>query len=274
MKRSRFAALVFALAVVVAASTAAATASATGEKAGTAAETATATVDVKFAVQRFVVRNRRLVAVGQVIGRYISAQGIEVTRQPFAVPVKRIKARMTSPRMQARPHQANRICDILTLDLAGLRLELLGLIVELDRVFLTIKADSNGGILGSLLCGLAGRGVRANQATATRLTRAARQSGLAAGTGFQVPILVPAIPPTPGSGGTVSYGPHDLPPVPPGVCTILDLVLGPLDLNLLGLLVHLDRTQLRITADPRRGILGSLLCGLAGGPPTPATARV
>jgi hypothetical protein len=273
MKRSRFGVLVIALAVVVAASTAAATASATGDKAGTAAETATATVDVKFAVQRFVVRNGRLVAVGQVIGRYISAQGIEVTRQPFAVPVKRIKARMASPRMQARPHQANRICDILSLNLAPLRLELLGLIVELDRVVLTIKADSNGGLLGSLLCGLAGPG-RANRATAAQLTRAARQSGLASGTGFQVPILVPAIPPAPGSGGTASYGPHDLPPVPPGVCTILDLVIGPLDLNLLGLLVHLDRTQLRITADPRRGILGSLLCGLAGGPPTAATARV
>ena len=273
MKRSRFGALVIALAVVVAASTAAATASATGNNAGTAAETATATVGVDFAVQRFVVRNRRLVAVGQVIGRYASAQGTEVTRRPFAVPVKRIKARLSSPRMQARPHQANRICDILTLDLAGLRLELLGLIVELDRVFLTIKADSNGGLLGSLLCGLAGPGVRANRTTAARLTRAARQSGLAAGTGFQVPILVPAIPPAAGSAGMARYGPNDLPPVPPGVCTVLDLVLGPLDLNLLGLLVHLDRTQLRITADPRRGILGSLLCSLAGGPPpVPAPA--
>ena len=272
MKRSRFGALVIALAVVVAASTAAATASATGDKAGTAAETTTATVDVSFAVQRFVVRNRRLVAVGQVIGRYISTEGTEVTRRPFAVPVRRMKARLSSPRMQSRPQQANRICDILSLNLAPLRLELLGLIVELDRVVLTIKADSNGGLLGSLLCGLAGPGVRANRATAARLTTAARRSGLAAGTGFQVPILVPAIPA--GAGGTASYGPNDLPPVPPGVCTILDLVLGPLDLNLLGLLVHLDRTQLRITADPRRGILGSLLCGLAGGPPTPATARV
>jgi hypothetical protein len=274
MKRSRFGALVVALAVVVAASTAAATAGAAGEKAGTTAESTTATVDVKFAVQRFVVRNRRLVAVGQVIGTYISAEGREVTRRPFAVPVKRAKARLSSPRMQARPHQATRICDILTLDLAGLRLELLGLIVELDRVFLTIKADSEGGLLGSLLCGLAGRGVRANQATATQLTTAARRSGLAAGSGFQLPILVPAVPAVPGSPGTSSFAPHELPPVPPGVCTILDLMLGPLDLNLLGLIVHLDRVHLRITADPRRGILGSLLCGLAGGPPTAAPARV
>lgn len=273
MKRSRFGALAVLLATVVAASIAATTASAAGDRVGTAAETATATVDVSFAVKKFVVRGKRLVAVGQVIGTYTSAQHAEVVRQPFAVPVKRIKARMTSRQMQARPQQAARICDILNLNLAGLRLELLGLIIELDRVVLTIKADSNGGLLGSLLCGLAGRSsVMATPTTAAQLTKAARQSGLAAGPGFQVPIQVPTAAPAPGSQMS-GVRPFDLPPVPPGVCTVLDLVLGPLDLNLLGLMIHLDRVQLRITADPRRGILGSLLCGLAGGPPpAPAAA--
>ena len=57
-----------------------------------------------------------------------------------------------------------------------------------------------------------------------------------------------------------------LPPVPPGVCTILDLTLGPLHLELLGLVVDLSEVHLRITADPNGGLLGSLLCGLAGGP--------
>ena len=59
------------------------------------------------------------------------------------------------------------------------------------------------------------------------------------------------------------------------VCTVLDLTLGPLDLNLLGLLVHLgggatgtDPVHLMITADPTGGLLGSLLCSLAGGLPT------
>jgi hypothetical protein len=56
-----------------------------------------------------------------------------------------------------------------------------------------------------------------------------------------------------------------LPPVPAGIGTVLDLVLGPLDLNLLGLMVHLDKVHLVITADSEGGILGSLLCSLAGG---------
>jgi hypothetical protein len=55
------------------------------------------------------------------------------------------------------------------------------------------------------------------------------------------------------------------------VCEVLDLTLGPLDLRLLGLIVHLDQVHLDIDADPSGGILGQLLCALAGGlPPTPA----
>ena|SRR5690242_9635284 len=51
----------------------------------------------------------------------------------------------------------------------------------------------------------------------------------------------------------------------PAGCQVLDLVLGPLDLNLLGLVVHLDRVHLNITAVPGAGnLLGNLLCALVG----------
>jgi hypothetical protein len=47
-------------------------------------------------------------------------------------------------------------------------------------------------------------------------------------------------------------------------CEILNLVLGPLDLNLLGLVVHLDQVVLNITAVPGAGnLLGNLLCSVA-----------
>ncbi|HEX8147807.1 MAG TPA: hypothetical protein VF591_11560 [Pyrinomonadaceae bacterium] len=54
-------------------------------------------------------------------------------------------------------------------------------------------------------------------------------------------------------------------------CDILHLELGPLDLNLLGLEVHLNRIVLDIDADPTGGLLGALLCAVAnlldaGGP--------
>lgn len=48
-------------------------------------------------------------------------------------------------------------------------------------------------------------------------------------------------------------------------CSILHLVLGPLDLNLLGLKVHLDKVVLDITAQSGSGnLLGNLLCAVAG----------
>jgi hypothetical protein len=46
-------------------------------------------------------------------------------------------------------------------------------------------------------------------------------------------------------------------------CEILHLELGPLDLNLLGLMVHLDQIVLDITAQQGGGLLGDLLCSLA-----------
>ena len=46
-------------------------------------------------------------------------------------------------------------------------------------------------------------------------------------------------------------------------CSVLHLVLGPLDLDLLGLVVHLDRVVLDITAVPAGGLLGQLLCAVA-----------
>ena len=47
------------------------------------------------------------------------------------------------------------------------------------------------------------------------------------------------------------------------VCRVLTLTLGPLDLNLLGLRIQLNRINLRITAIPGGGLLGDLLCGIA-----------
>jgi hypothetical protein len=48
-----------------------------------------------------------------------------------------------------------------------------------------------------------------------------------------------------------------------GSCQILDLVLGPLHLDLLGLVVDLNQVHLTITAVPGPGnLLGNLLCAV------------
>jgi hypothetical protein len=239
---------------------------------GTAQTTASAqqggatagSVQVNVVINRFVRQGRQIVAQGAVVARYqpdttglagyrSATTAPDVTRKAFTA---RIATRRAGP-AQIAPA---RICDVLSLTLGPLDLNLLGLMVHLDRVVLTIKADSNGGLLGSLFCSLAGRGATATpaklNAIANRMTRAGRANGLNKGvSGFQLQVA-----PGPAQVGEI--------------CTILDLTLGPLDLNLLGLMIHLDRIHLLITAQRGGGILGDLLCGLAGSAaPAPPLAR-
>jgi hypothetical protein len=142
-------------------------------------------------------------------------------------------------------------CNILILRLNQLDLTLLGLNVHLDKVILKVTGQRRGGILGRLFCSLAG--ARANLARASaaahKLTvRASRH-----------PMQLMSI--TTGVRAKTAQA---------GTCSVLDLVLGPLHLNLLGLVIDLNRVHLTITANPAGGILGSLFCGLANTPvPTP-----
>ena len=64
----------------------------------------------------------------------------------------------------------------------------------------------------------------------------------------------------PASGAKTSQ----VPPIP-GACQILNLVLGPINLNLLGLVVRTNQINVRIDAVPGAGnLLGNLLCAITG----------
>jgi hypothetical protein len=220
-----------------------------GTTASRGAGPALGNVSVKFKVTKFVKRGNRLLAKGSAVATYTPQAGAPTTvTQPFTARVKVAKRLFAAGGQQA-------ICQILTLQLDQLSLNLLGLHVDLSKVVLTITADSQGGILGRLFCGLAnGKLKLASASTAQKLTKAASRSGLATkGIGFAVPAR---------QGQAMQ----------PGPCVILDLVLGPLHLNLLGLIVDLNQVHLQITADPNGGILGSLLCSLTNPPPTTTAA--
>jgi hypothetical protein len=138
-------------------------------------------------------------------------------------------------------------CTILTLTLDTLELELLGLNVTLDKVDLRVTGRRRGGVLGQLFCSLARAKVRTSQArAAARVNQELRKTGRLRPIAFSVPVTaVAAQAPT---------------------CQVLDLVLGPLHVNLLGLLVDLNRVHLNVTANPAGGVLGRLFCGLANTP--------
>jgi hypothetical protein len=213
------------------------------------------TLSVRFTIQKFVRRAGRLYAVGATIAQFTPAVGAPEnltaasTRKAFVARVKGLR----------RFSSAQKICPILDLTLGPLDLNLLGLIAHLDKVHLTITADSNGGVLGSLFCSLANAKVTLAK-SAAKLTKAAHRSGLST---KGVRMVVPLYQKTSGSTTTLSSSPGALQPM--AICNVLDLTLGPLDLNLLGLMVHLDTVHLVITADSEGGVLGSLLCSLAGG---------
>jgi hypothetical protein len=101
------------------------------------------TLTGSFAITRFATQNGALVAIGTLTATVTDGAGniLRTILQQTAVPVSAI----------------NGTCQILHLELGPLDLDLLGLVVHLDRVVLDITAQSGAGnLLGNLLCGIAG----------------------------------------------------------------------------------------------------------------------
>jgi hypothetical protein len=136
-------------------------------------------------------------------------------------------------------------CQILNLDLRQLNLVLLGLNVHLDRVHLVITGQPRGGVLGSLFCRLARTRLAADRAALVRTMNASLRRHPLKPMSFSVPLK----PATARAAGAV--------------CPVLDLTLGPLNLNLLGLVVDLNQVHLTITATQGGGALGDLFCSLS-----------
>lgn len=155
--------------------------------------------------------------------------------------------------------QSDGPCPILNLSLGPIDLNLFGLTVETSPICLDVTAVPGGGLLGDLLCGVANL---LNDGTSIAAVLAGLEldgnlplflNGLTAllnqvfdriGTNTQ---LVGA------------------------TCSVLNLALGPLDLNLLGLVVELDDcaggpVTVDVEAVPGGGLLGDLLCALGGSP--------
>jgi hypothetical protein len=206
-----------------------------------------------FTVDRFVVRNGRLRARGTTVARLSGAgQATKNVRQRVTAPVRIAQA-------------GSRRCALITLRLATLRLDLLGLRVETSEINLRISGIRRGagrGVLGRLLCSLNATRVRLGRAAGARAAARTLNSGMPR-RGLR------------GFTATAVLHQQAVTSQAPTSCPVLDLQLGPLELNVLGLFVELfgpsrnDPVRITITAFRGGGVLGDLFCGLSGtAPPT------
>ncbi len=227
-----------ALLVPVAAADARATASSDGGR-----------VVVGAKITRFAVADRKIVARGVLTSRVSGGGDTQVARTPVRFAVAAVPRR----------------CNVLKLTLDDLQLSLLGLNVDLSKVNLRIFAVRRGdgsGILGRLFCSLSRSTLRLGSAgSAADARRAVRALNTRLEDHPMRAFRASAVLNSP-----------DASTAQAGSCQVLKLVLGPLDLNLLGLVVQLygptktSPITLTITATPGGGVLGDLFCSVSGGP--------
>jgi len=137
-------------------------------------------------------------------------------------------------------------CKILTLDLDQLDLTLLGLNVHLDKVNLKVTGARTGGVLGRLFCKLASSKVGKRTAAAHAINARLKGKPMRL-----LSLQTSALP-------RVTSAQAAQP-----TCQVLNLIVGPLNLDLLGLVVDLNKVNLSITATRGQGALGDLFCQLA-----------
>ena len=107
-----------------------------------------------FKPQRFVQDNGRLMAIGRLTATLTRANGNVVGTESMRV---KLPVRSGEGTSLARTSERAAACDILSLVLGPLDLDILGLRVQLNRVVLNIDAEPGpGNLLGNLLCAVAG----------------------------------------------------------------------------------------------------------------------
>jgi hypothetical protein len=240
--------------VLAAAAGLAAEAGAGSSGATTAAKSVAGTVETRVVLHNFTASGTRIVGHGTVVSTLRNAAG--ATRSTATHPFRVLLQSTAGPGP----------CQILYLELDDLDLTLLGLRVHLqsatagEPIKLTLSADSTHGVLGKLFCNLAGATISTPTTAATAaqsLTKKTRDTTLlhATATLYQ---------PSRTTSGVKSFSSAQ------GNCSVLHLILGPLHLDLLGLIVDLNKVVLDLEAIPGT-TFGNLFCSLVGGSTTTGT---
>jgi hypothetical protein len=201
-----------------------------------ASQASTQTLTMKAKITRFQASGNTLTARGVITGTLGSGGQVVKDTAP-------VRFRVAAKRAGSR-------CDILTLNLQQLYLELLGAEVTTSAINLELYA-TKGAILGNLFCALSKAQIRLPRIAAAMNHKLGKRG---------LPVMAQQ--------ATVHA---NVAQTPQQSCQVLKLILGPLHLNLLGLNVDLygqtknDPVVVTINALPDKGLLGQVLCSLAGG---------
>jgi hypothetical protein len=192
-------------------------------------------------------------------GGNLVAQGL-LGSTPFTAPL----TLSTRPNTAAAPDAATAPCPILDLTLGPIDLNLLGLEVKTSQICLNLTAlPGEGNLLGNLLCDV-GHLLDSGTPLGTLLDNLT-STDLGNLTSGITGLLNGAL----GQATTLSTGPNSPSLAADPSTNILHLSLGPVDLNLLGLDVHLDDCNngpvtVDIIAHSGPGnLLGNLIGGVA-----------
>jgi hypothetical protein len=244
------------------------------------------TVSARMVINRFRAVGKRVVGQGTAISTYTDASGgTTVKRKPFRLTIRerhngRIRQRMSLSSAQ----QEEPLCHVLLLEVGEVDLTLAGLHAILrafnpeEPIQVRIQARRSGGVLGRLFCDLAQGGgalptARKAQLAARTLTRRTAGSTIMRA---RATVYAPDRAPSGGTGTTYSAHGGVTPnagqaPMQVTECDVLHLILGPVHLDLLGLIVDINKVVLDLKGIPGT-LLGNIFCQLSSTPPPPGGA--
>ena len=235
------------------------------------------TVSTQMVINRFTAVGKRVVGQGTVVSTYTDTAGAtSVKRRSFRVTIpKQAPQQLRWSAVQQEP-----LCQILFLEIGEVDLTLAGLHV-IARAFnpdepirLRLQARRSGGILGRLFCDLAEGGGVASSKRKARGSAQALTTRMRGSTIMRMKAVIYAPrQTTSGAIGTMSSAAPNTPQAPTQVaeCNVLHLILGPVHLDLLGLIADLNKIMVDIKAVPGT-LLGDIFCLLSSDPDATTTA--
>jgi hypothetical protein len=241
--------------------------------------TVAGTVSARMVINRFTAVGKRIVGRGTAVSVYTAKTGATtLQRKSFQLTI----AKPSAAQRGSAARQQEALCQILFLEIGEVDLTLAGLHVTArafnpeEPIRLKLQGRSEGGILGRLFCDLAQSGGTVTSTAKANLTAKALTTRMRGSTIMRVQTTI-YTPYRAANNGRSTMGlmrgaaaPNAPQAAQVDECHVVHLILGPVHLDLLGLLADLNKIVVDVNAIPGT-VLGDIFCLLRSDPPTTTT---